>query len=232
MTRAAAETWSLFQLIARTCDVYGPELLGPIVISMTNAAPDVLTVLLLARWAGCGYVPQIAPLFETIQALKDASYILAELFALEAYQRHLRTHNNQQMVMIGYSDSNKDGGYLMANWALYQAQEEISRVAREHHITLTIFHGRGGTIARGGGPANPRSARSRQGVSMDVSALPNRARLLHRVIQTPCWRIVISNRSSTRFYWLPHPLPKPMSNYVGAPPWIACLRKRNTSIEP
>ena len=154
VTHAAAETWSLFQLIARTCDVYGPELLGPIVISMTNAAPDVLTVLLLARWAGCSYVPQIAPLFETIQALKAAPHILAELFALEAYQRHLRTHNNQQIVMIGYSDSNKDGGYLMANWALYQVQEEIARVARERKIKLTIFHGRGGTIARGGGPAN------------------------------------------------------------------------------
>ncbi|MGA7194532.1 MAG: phosphoenolpyruvate carboxylase [Anaerolineales bacterium] len=154
VTRAAAETWSLFQLISRTCDVYGQELLGPIVISMTNAAPDVLTVLLLARWAGCKFIPQIAPLFETIQALKDAPRILAELFTLDVYRRHLQAHNDEQMVMIGYSDSNKDGGYLMANWALYQAQEEISRVARDHKIKLTIFHGRGGTIARGGGPAN------------------------------------------------------------------------------
>jgi phosphoenolpyruvate carboxylase len=154
MTRATAETWSLFQLIGRTCDVYGRELLGPIVISMTNAAPDVLTVLLMARWAGCNYIPQIAPLFESVQALKDASHILEELFALEVYCQHLQEHNNEQMVMIGYSDSNKDGGYLMANWALYQAQEEISRAAREHNVSLTIFHGRGGTIARGGGPAN------------------------------------------------------------------------------
>ena len=154
MTRATAETWSLFQLIGRTCDVYGRELLGPIVISMTNAAPDVLTVLLMARWAGCNYIPQIAPLFESVQALKDASHILEELFALEVYRQHLQEHNNEQMVMIGYSDSNKDGGYLMANWALYQAQEEISRTARDHNVSLTIFHGRGGTIARGGGPAN------------------------------------------------------------------------------
>jgi phosphoenolpyruvate carboxylase len=166
VTRATAETWSLFQLIGRTCDVYGPELLGPIVISMTDAAPDVLTVLLLARWAGCSYVPQIAPLFESVQALKDAPRILEELFTSEAYRRHGHAHKNEQMVMIGYSDSNKDGGYLMANWGLYQAQEEISRVARKYNVTLTIFHGRGGTIARGGGPAN-RAIRSQPAGSIN-----------------------------------------------------------------
>jgi phosphoenolpyruvate carboxylase len=154
VTRATAETWSLFQLIGRTCDLYGQELLGPIVISMTNTAPDVLAVLLLARWSGCNVVPQITPLFETIQALKDAPRVLEELFGLDVYHQHLEEYDNEQTVMIGYSDSNKDSGYLMANWALYQAQEGISRVAREHNITLTIFHGRGGTIARGGGPAN------------------------------------------------------------------------------
>ena len=154
VTSASAETWSLFQLIGRTFDIYGPELLGPIVISMTHAAADVLTVLLLAKWAGCRITPQIAPLFESIQDLRDAPNILEFLFTLDIYCEHLKSHNNEQMVMIGYSDSNKDGGYLMANWSLYQAQEEITRVAQKHHVTLTIFHGRGGTIARGGGPAN------------------------------------------------------------------------------
>jgi phosphoenolpyruvate carboxylase len=86
--------------------------------------------------------------------LKDAPRILELLFTLEIYREHLASHNNEQMVMIGYSDSNKDGGYLMANWSLYEAQEEITRVAQKHNIKLTIFHGRGGTIARGGGPAN------------------------------------------------------------------------------
>jgi phosphoenolpyruvate carboxylase len=70
------------------------------------------------------------------------------------YREHLKNHNDEQMVMIGYSDSNKDGGYLMANWSLYQAQEEITAIAQKHQVRLTIFHGRGGTIARGGGPAN------------------------------------------------------------------------------
>lgn len=154
VTSTSAETWSLFQLIGRTSDIYGSELLGPIVISMTHAAADVLTVLLLAKWAGCKTIPQIAPLFESVRDLRDASTILESLFSSEMYREHLKLHNNQQMVMIGYSDSNKDGGYLMANWALYQAQEEITRIAQKYNVKLTIFHGRGGTIARGGGPAN------------------------------------------------------------------------------
>ena len=154
VTSATAETWSLFQLIGRTYDIYGSELLGPIVISMTHAAADVLTVLLLAKWAGCKTVPQIVPLFESVQDLRDASDILELLFTSDVYRAHLGSHNNEQMVMIGYSDSNKDGGYLMANWSLYQAQEEITSIAQEHGVKLTIFHGRGGTIARGGGPAN------------------------------------------------------------------------------
>lgn len=154
VTSATAETWSLFQLIGRTYEVYGNELLGPIIISMTHAASDVLTVLLLAKWAGCKTIPQITPLFESVPDLKDAPRILETLFTSEIYREHLTSHNNEQMVMIGYSDSNKDGGYLMANWSLYEAQEEITRVAQKHNVKLTIFHGRGGTIARGGGPAN------------------------------------------------------------------------------
>ena len=154
VTAATAETWSLFQLIGRTTDIYGPELLGPIVISMTHAAADILTVLLLAKWAGCKIPPRITPLFESIQDLADAPGILDFLFSLDIYREHLATSRNEQMVMIGYSDSNKDGGYLRANWSLYRAQEEITRVAQKHNVKLTIFHGRGGTIARGGGPAN------------------------------------------------------------------------------
>jgi phosphoenolpyruvate carboxylase len=154
VTSTTAETWSLFQLIGRTYEVYGSELLGPIVISMTHAASDVLTVLILAKWAGCKSIPQITPLFESVPDLKDAPRILESLFTSEIYREHLKARDHEQMVMIGYSDSNKDGGYLMANWSLYEAQEEITRVAQKHNVKLTIFHGSGGTIARGGGPAN------------------------------------------------------------------------------
>lgn len=154
VTLATAETWALFQLIGRTNELYGPELLGPFIISMTHDSANLLTALLLAKWAGCTAIPQITPLFENVQDLKDAPRTLEFLFTSEAYREHLRLHNDEQMVMIGYSDSNKDGGYLMANWALYQAQEEITQAAKKYNIKLTLFHGRGGTIARGGGPAN------------------------------------------------------------------------------
>ena len=154
VTPATAETWALFQLVARVREVYGADLLGPVVISMCRSAADMLSVLLLARWTRCNVGLQIVPLFETIEDLRAAPSIMDNLFTLPIYREHLFTCGDEQMVMIGYSDSNKDGGYVMANWALYQGQENITRVAQKHKITLTIFHGRGGTTARGGGPAN------------------------------------------------------------------------------
>ncbi len=154
VTTTTAETWALFQLIGRVVSIYGHALLGPMVISMTHSEADVLTVLLLARWAKCDQGLQITPLFESIADLKAAAKMLETLFASPVYRSHLGSCNNEQIVMIGYSDSNKDGGYLMANWSLYQAQELISQVARTYGVTLTLFHGRGGTVARGGGPAN------------------------------------------------------------------------------
>jgi phosphoenolpyruvate carboxylase len=154
ITAPTAETWALFQLIKRVRDVYGAELLGPFVISMCQSAADVLSVLLLARWMGCDKGLQIVPLFETIEDLHEAPAIFERLLSLHVYREHLATCNHAQVIMIGYSDSNKDGGYVMSNWALYQGQESITKVAQKHGIALTIFHGRGGTIARGGGPAN------------------------------------------------------------------------------
>lgn len=165
VTRETAETWAMFQLFWRTRQVYGKDLLGPFIISMTRSPADVLAVLLLARWAKYNSLAdtldppidhdfQIVPLFETIADLDAAGDILNELFKIPVYQSHLLNCGNQQMVMIGYSDSNKDGGYLAANWALYRSQERIADVCRKHGVKLTLFHGRGGTIARGGGPAN------------------------------------------------------------------------------
>ncbi|HLE27137.1 MAG TPA: phosphoenolpyruvate carboxylase [Anaerolineales bacterium] len=154
VTVETAETWALFQLIARVRALYGRALLGPFIISMTRGPADVLTVLLLARWAGCDDGLQIAPLFETLDDLDAAPRILADLFTLDLYRAHLAACGDEQVVMIGYSDSNKDGGYLAANWALYQAQERIAQACRAHGVKLMLFHGRGGTVARGGGPAN------------------------------------------------------------------------------
>lgn len=154
VTLETSETWALFTLIARARGVYGDELLGPFIISMTRGAADVLAVLLLARWALCADGLDLVPLFETVDDLDAAPRILDSLFSLDVYRAHLASCGNRQVVMIGYSDSNKEDGYLAANWALYRAQEQIAQVCRMHDVKLTLFHGRGGTVARGGGPAN------------------------------------------------------------------------------
>ena len=149
----SAETWRLFRLLGRAQAIYGRGSLGPFIISMTRGPADLLTVLLLARWAGGASGMQIVPLFETLGDLDAAPRTLEALFALPVYRAHLDSCAGEQMVMIGYSDSNKDGGYLAANWALYRAQEAIASTCRERGVGLTLFHGRGGTVARGGGPA-------------------------------------------------------------------------------
>jgi phosphoenolpyruvate carboxylase len=154
ITPETSETWATFRLIARAQLVYGHALLGLFIISMTHGPADVLAVLLLARWTGCAAGLHIAPLFETLDDLANAPRILSDLFTLNVYRAHLAECNSEQTIMIGYSDSNKDGGYLAANWALFQAQENVAHVCREHSVKLTLFHGRGGSVARGGGPSN------------------------------------------------------------------------------
>ena len=113
-----------------------------------------------------------------------------------AYRAHLDAGGGEQMVMIGYSDSNKDGGYLAANWALYRAQEPIARACREHGVALTLFHGRGGTRGarrRPGGPRHPRPAAGHGAAA--ASASPSRARRSRRATPSPSWRTGISSRS-------------------------------------
>jgi phosphoenolpyruvate carboxylase len=126
---------------------------------MTRGVDDVLAVLILARWVGlCLRTDNeveglsIAPLFETREDLDNAAGVMTALFEHPVYGRHLQALDNKQIIMIGYSDSNKDAGYLAANWELFQAQEKLVTVCEKHHVTLTLFHGRGGTVARGGGP--------------------------------------------------------------------------------
>ncbi len=137
------------QLVAETVRRHGPESLGIYIISMTAAVSDLLEVCLLMKATGAAL--PVAPLFETLEDLNHAPDILARLFAHPAYAAARRS--GHQHVMLGYSDSNKDCGYLTANWALYKAQDAIAAVCRAHGMKLTLFHGRGGSIARGGGPA-------------------------------------------------------------------------------
>lgn len=133
-------------LAARAAVTLGPAAIGIYIISMTDGVSDLLEVELLQKLAGASL--PIAPLFETLEDLQRAPEVLTALFTLP--NRAAPAH---QHVMLGYSDSNKDCGYLTANWALYQAQAVIAQVGVKHGVKLTLFHGRGGSIARGGGPA-------------------------------------------------------------------------------
>ena len=139
------------RLAVRAQAEFGADCLGIYIISMTNEVSDVLEVLLLQALAGV-HLP-IAPLFETLDDLQRAPAILTALYENPAYASELAQSRRHQHVMLGYSDSNKDCGYLTANWALYQAQDAIMGVCKRHRVKVTLFHGRGGSIARGGGPA-------------------------------------------------------------------------------
>jgi phosphoenolpyruvate carboxylase len=133
------------------CAEQDPDSLGAYVISMARRASDVLVVEVLQREAGLTGPKRlrVAPLFETLADLDEASAVVARLFAVEPYRELIQ---GRQEVMIGYSDSAKDAGRMAASWALYRAQEALVQVCREHGIELTLFHGRGGTVGRGGGP--------------------------------------------------------------------------------
>jgi phosphoenolpyruvate carboxylase len=138
-------------VIKRAMELFGPECAGVYVISMTHDLSDIIEVQVFLHLAGVQL--DIAPLFETLDDLEAAPGILNQMFDYEPYRAHLKARGDHQQIMLGYSDSNKDCGYLTANWALFQAQETISDVCKKRGLGLTLFHGRGGSIARGGGPA-------------------------------------------------------------------------------
>jgi phosphoenolpyruvate carboxylase len=138
-------------VIKRAMEVFGPECAGVYVISMTHDLSDIIEVMVFQHLAGVTL--DIAPLFETLGDLEAAPGILNQMFEFEPYRAHLKSRGDHQQIMLGYSDSNKDCGYLTANWALFQAQETIADVCKKRGLGLTLFHGRGGSIARGGGPA-------------------------------------------------------------------------------
>ncbi len=129
---------------------HGPQAANRFILSMTRSADDLLRLLKLMDRAGVSNL-DLVPLFETIHDLENASRIMADLWADPQYRAHLKRRRHIQEIMVGYSDSNKDGGYLAANWFLYRAQKELSRVADECGVKLRFFHGKGGSIDRGGG---------------------------------------------------------------------------------
>jgi phosphoenolpyruvate carboxylase len=146
---------------ARAVKVFGPPAVPNYIISMCQSVSDMLEAALMLKESGLidasgpdAYSPvRIVPLFETIDDLQRGSAILEAALDLPLYRSLVASHGDSQEVMLGYSDSNKDGGYLTANWALYRAELDLVESARKTGIRLRLFHGRGGTVGRGGGPS-------------------------------------------------------------------------------
>ena len=154
------DTIEMFELVAELQSKLDREAFGSFVLSMTHSAADVLGAYVLAKEAGL--VRQsakgvyctlpIVPLFETIPDLRDAPAIMRELLRIPIVKRSAQRQGDLQEVMIGYSDSNKDGGFLPSNWELYKAQARLTAVGVEEGVAISFFHGRGGSVSRGGAP--------------------------------------------------------------------------------
>ncbi len=162
LSESAQKTLQLFRVLRRSARRYGGDCLGGHVISMTSNPSDLLTVLWLWTWSERvdGGRPKdselhlpIVPLFETIDDLKAAPQILGDALRCKAYRDHVTACGDHQIVMIGYSDSTKDGGYLAACWALQSGQIALNELTNSFGVDVTFFHGRGGSLGRGGGPA-------------------------------------------------------------------------------
>jgi phosphoenolpyruvate carboxylase len=150
----------IMQTAAQLHQQFGSDALPNHIISMAGAISDMLELALMLQQVGLlekGENPalhiNIIPLFETIEDLRSCGPIMDELFSLPYYRALLASRKNTQEVMLGYSDSNKDGGYVTANWELYKAELELVKVFAKHDVELRLFHGRGGSIGRGGGPS-------------------------------------------------------------------------------
>src|SRR5690606_19088759 len=143
-----------------------------------------LAVLALARLAGCvedDEVPlDVAPLFETVADLEAAEATLRELFADPAYRRHLAARGDRQVVMLGYSDSAKDGGIIASRWALQQTQIALSALARESGVRIAFFHGRGGSVSRGGGKTERAVIAAPRGSVDGYLRLTEQGEVIHR----------------------------------------------------
>ena len=162
------ETLNVLRVTRRILDEITPRAIRTYIVSMTHEASDLLAILVMAKQAGLieyggpatdrlsprGSRLAVCPLFETIDDLRRAPQVMANLFTDPIYRRLLEAQGNLQEIMIGYSDSSKDGGILTSSWELFKAQERLWEVARQHGVELRLFHGRGGTVGRGGGPSH------------------------------------------------------------------------------
>ncbi|MDT8861944.1 phosphoenolpyruvate carboxylase [Alkalihalobacillus sp. MEB130] len=162
-TQETQEIFKVFKMIKQAHKEFGRRSIEVYLVSMTQSPSDLLEVLVLAKEAGIyrlhvdGKVEShmhVAPLLETIDDLVAGPKIMKTLFEMDVYRNHIKERGNHQEIMLGYSDGSKDGGTLTANWKLFKAQQEIHNMAKDFDIRLKFFHGRGGSLGRGGGPLN------------------------------------------------------------------------------
>ncbi len=188
----AVRTLDVFRAVARLRPRYGERVFGPYIISMSRSAADALAVLALARVAGCvepadagadaeQVVPlDVAPLFETVADLEAADATMRALFGDPVYRAHLAARGNRQLVMLGYSDSAKDGGIIASRWALQQTQVALTALARESGVGIVFFHGRGGSASRGGSKTERAVIAAPRGSVDGVLRLTEQGEVIHR----------------------------------------------------
>lgn len=148
---------SIFKMAKQLKELLGEEIIKQNIISHTTSVSDLLELAVMLKEVGLvdsNYSRiHIVPLFETIEDLDNSVKVITEYLTLNTVKKWINSNNNYQEIMLGYSDSNKDGGYLSSGWTLYKAQRELSNIGKNFGVNITFFHGRGGTVGRGGGPS-------------------------------------------------------------------------------
>jgi len=181
---SARNTLDVFRTVHEARATFGAHAFGPYIISMSRSAADALAVLALARTAGCvegDDVPlDVAPLFETIDDLRAAPDIMRALFDDPVYRRHLAARGDRQIVMLGYSDSAKDGGILASRWSLQRTQVELLELSQQAGIRIEFFHGRGGSVSRGGGKTERAVIAAPRGTVDGVLRVTEQGEVIHR----------------------------------------------------
>ncbi len=194
LTAQTREQLALMQSVAKLRKLVGEDTFGSYVISMTNNASQLLEVLLLMRFAGLSGIDDqghmfaalpVAPLFETIDDLKNIDKIMPTILDNPLYRQLLEHSGNLQEIMLGYSDSSKDGGIITSAWQLYSAQQTITSIANQYGITTRLFHGRGGSVSRGGGSTHKAIAAQPAGTLMGQIKFTEQGEVLYAKYANP-----------------------------------------------